>query len=230
MPEDVQQESFEEFKKSFSYGTRSDLSFKFLAGLSDQDAAKFLQELLWRLGDAFDSGNFAGVETHLVDGQTLAYGGAGKWGYTEGPFTRLRKPLAESRLALLASSGHFVQGDDPEPLGVKNMTQEEATDRIMEFLKSAPTLSRIPTSTPRENLRVRHGGYDIRGALADPNVAFPYQVLRALADEGVIGELAPDAYSFVGACAQTRLLKESAPGWVKTLQEEEIDAALLVPV
>jgi len=27
-------ESFEDFKKSFSYGSRSDLSFKFLAGLS----------------------------------------------------------------------------------------------------------------------------------------------------------------------------------------------------
>ena len=53
------------------------------------------------------------------------------------------------------------------------MTQEEASDRIGEFLKAEPSLSAIPFETPEENLRVRHGGYDIRSAQADPNVVFP---------------------------------------------------------
>ena len=42
-------ESFEDFKKSFSYGSRTDLNFKFLAKLSDDQAAKFFQDLLWKL-------------------------------------------------------------------------------------------------------------------------------------------------------------------------------------
>jgi hypothetical protein len=54
--------------------------------------------------------------------------------------------------------------------------------------------------------------------------------LRELEQEGTIGELAENAYSFVGACAQTRLLKHSGPQWVGMLKQEAIDVALLVPV
>ena len=50
-------ESFEEFKNSFSYGSRSDLSFKFLASLSDDVAAEFLQQLLLQVGEAYDTGD-----------------------------------------------------------------------------------------------------------------------------------------------------------------------------
>jgi D-proline reductase (dithiol) PrdB len=110
------------------------------------------------------------------------------------------------------------------------MTQEEAMRRIGEFLSTEPTLSAIPRDTSLGDLRVRHGGYDIRGAQADPNVAFPLQRLLELEAEGVIGELAPQAYSFVGACAQTRLLKHAGPKWVEALQGQQVDAALLVPV
>ena len=66
---------------------------------------------------------------------------------------------------------------------------------------------------------MRHGGYDVTGAVADPNVAFPLELLRRLTAEGHIGKLAPEAYSFVGACSQTRLLKRSGPLWVKRFQE-----------
>ncbi len=40
MPDD-----FQEFKKSFFYGSRTDF-FKFLASLADEDAAQFFQDLL----------------------------------------------------------------------------------------------------------------------------------------------------------------------------------------
>jgi hypothetical protein len=230
MSDDTQHESFEEFKSSFSYGSRTDLGFKFIASLSDQDAARFLQDLLWKLGDAFDDGQFERIVEHVYEGQVRAYAGEGKWAYAEGPFTPLHKPLSESRLALLSSSGHFVEGDDPQPFGVEDMTQEEATTRILQFLKSEPRLSRIPVGTPKERLVVRHPGYDVRGAQADPNVVFPHEILIELEREGRFGELAREAYSFVGACSQRRLLKESGPQWVQMLQEQGIDAALLTPV
>jgi len=228
--ENTASESFKEFKGSFSYGSRSDLNFKFLAGLSDEEAAKFFQDLLWKLGDSFNDGKFDRLVDHVYEWQIRAYSGEGKWVYDEGAFTPLRKPVAESRLVLLTSSGHFVEGDDPEPFGVKNMTQKEAMARIGEFVKTEPALSVISINTPREKLRVRHGGYDIRGAQADPNVAFPLERLLELNQEGIIAELAPEAYSFVGACAQTPLLKHTAPQWVKMLQQQPVDAAILVPV
>jgi hypothetical protein len=229
-PDDSKRESFEAFKKSFSYGSRTDLNFKFLANLSDEEAAKFFQNLLWKLGDSFNDGTFDRLVAHVYEWQIQAYSEEGKWIYDQGPFTPLRKPISKSRLALLTSSGHFVAGDDPEPFGVKNMTQTEATERINEFLKTEPKLSTIPIDTPQERLRVRQGGYDIRGAQADPNVVFPLERLLELEKEGRIGELAPVAYSFVGASSQMRLLKQAGPQWVKMFQKQQIDALLLVPV
>ena len=64
------------------------------------------------------------------------------------PFTVLEKPLSEVRLALMASSGHFVDGDDPNPFGCEKMTQEAAQQRVMDFLKAEPVLSEIPMDTP----------------------------------------------------------------------------------
>jgi D-proline reductase (dithiol) PrdB len=223
-------ETFEDFKRSFSYGTRNDLNFKFLSALSDDDAAQFFQDLLWKLGDVFDDGDFSHIIDHVIDGQISAYSQAGRWTYDDVPFAPLAKPLAESRLALITSTGHFVDGEDPEPLGVKDMTQSEAIKRIGDFLKSEPTLTAIPLSTPRTKLRVRHGGYDIRGVQADPNVAFPVDRLRELTNEGYIGELLPKAYSFIGATSQLRLLNQAGPKWVGMLKSQEVDAALLVPV
>jgi len=230
VPGEAVKESFEEFKKSFAYGSRTDLNFKFLEILSDQDAAQFFQYLLWKLGDAFDDGRLDQIVAHVYEWQVRAYAGAGKRTYPDGPFAPMRKPVSESRLALITSSGHFVDGDDPEPFGVKNMTQQEATNRIADFIRLEPRLSSIPVDTPAEKLMVRHGGYDIRAAQKDPNVVFPLSILLDLASHGRIGELAPEAYSFVGACSQRQLLRELGPQWVKMLKDHRVDAALLVPV
>jgi len=223
-------ESFEEFKNSFSYGSRSDMNFKFLKNLSNEDASRFFRGLLWKLGDAMDDGNFDRLIEHIFQTQALGYAGPGRYIYETGPFTPVTKPVSELRLALFTSSGHFVEGDDPKPFGVENLTQQEAEVRINDFLKEEPQLSRIPLDTPEDKLRVRHGGYDIRGALADPNVNFPITRLKELRDEGHLNQLHSSAYSFVGACSQLRLLNHTAPMWARLLEEQRIEAVLLVPV
>jgi hypothetical protein len=227
---ETDQETFSDFKNSFSYGSRTDLNFKFLKSLSDADAAAFFQDLLWKIGDAYDRGDFTPVLALVQQTQARAYAGATRWQYDEGPFTPLKKPTAAARLTLITSTGHFVEGEDPQPFGMENMTQDEAIDRIDDFLKTEPSLSAIPMDTPAERLRVRHGGYDIRGVQADPNVALPLEHLRELAAAGRIGELTANAFSFVGACAQTRLLKRTGPRWVAEWQSLGIDGAILVPV
>ena len=228
--DNLKNESFEDFKNSFAYGTRTDLNFKFLKALPEEEAAEFFQKLLWKLGDSFDDGNFERIVEHVYQWQIRAYAPKGAWSYDTSLFTPLKKPISESRLALITSTGHFIEGDDPEPFGIKNMTQEEATAKIDDFLKAEPVLSSIPVDTPKENLKVRHGGYDIRGVQRDPNVAFPIDRLQEFAKEGIIGELAPSAYSFVGATAQTPLIKQVGPQWVKLLKAQQVDIALLVPV
>tara|TARA_Y100001934_G_scaffold218651_2_gene259915 strand:- start:5458 stop:5586 length:129 start_codon:yes stop_codon:yes gene_type:complete len=42
----MEKETFDDFRSSFSYGSRSDLLFKFLKSGSEQLADEFLQELL----------------------------------------------------------------------------------------------------------------------------------------------------------------------------------------
>ncbi|MCZ6519271.1 MAG: hypothetical protein O6853_05675 [Actinobacteria bacterium] len=42
-------ESFEEFKDSFAYGSRNDLSFKFLRGISSDEAGEFFTDFSKRL-------------------------------------------------------------------------------------------------------------------------------------------------------------------------------------
>ncbi len=222
-------ETFSEFKNSFSYGRRADLNFKFFKGLSDEETAVFIQELFGRVVQAMDSGDWQPVAEHVIAGQKLSYDKPASYAYDDAPFAPLPRPLSELKLGLLTSSGHFVEGDDPRPFGEEKMTQFEAMARIQEFLREAPTLSTIPMDTPPEKLRVRHGGYDIAGAAADPNVALPLAHLRALAAEGVVGSLADNAYSFVGATAQTPLMKKSAPQWAEMLKQQGIEAMLLVP-
>jgi hypothetical protein len=224
------QETFESFKKSFFYGSRSDMSFKFLAHLSDDQASDFFTGLLARIVDAYDSGDVAPVYEHIRQGQILSYAQEDRAEYDTGPFTPMNTPLSDARLMLLTSSGHFVKGDDPNPLGVEQMTQTQAEQQIMSFLKESPVLSTIPVDTPTDRLVVRHGGYDVRGARRDPNVSLPLQRLRELAADGFFAGLSDPVYSFVGACSQVRLLKKDGPDWVQRFTAQPVDGALLVPV
>ena len=223
--------SFESFRKSFFYDIRTDMNFKFLSVLSDEEAAQFFQELLWKIGDAYNDRDLKPILDLTMSWQKKGYEKEKLvFQYDDGPFTKPEKNVSQSRLALLTSPGHFVEGDDPEPFGIKNMTQAEAEKRIIDFIRDKPSLSHIPFNTPPEKLRVRHGGYDIRGVEKDPEVALPLSALSEMEKSGIIGELLPFAYSFVGACAQKRLIKETGPQWADHLKEEKTDVALLVPV
>jgi hypothetical protein len=227
-------ETFEEFKSSFSYGSRSNLDFKFLARLTVPEAAEFFTELLMHFSRTIDDGDAARLVDHARRWQQRAYGSHSdekpRFRYDDVANTRLGKPLAESRVALVTSSGHFVDGDDPRPFDVEDMTQAEAEARINEFLRVEPTLSTIPTDTAPSTLRVRHGGYPVAAARLDHNVALPLRPLLDLAADGVIGELSPTAYSFVGATSQLRLRDAVAPAWAETMRSDRVDAVLLVPV
>ncbi len=227
-------ETLREFLDSFSYGSRTDLAFKFLSKVSDSEGADFLQELLRLLGETIDDGDATRLVDHAYRGQVAAYapeeGTARTWVYDDAPWADLGTPLADARVALFSSSGHFRAGDDPAPFGEAGMTQAEAVARISDFLRAAPQLSEIPLATADRDLHVRHGGYDVRAAERDPGVAFPLAALRALAAAGEVGEAADPAYSFVGAASQRRLLTESAPQWAELMQERGVDAVVLVPV
>jgi hypothetical protein len=226
-------ESFEDFRKSFSYGSRSNLDFKFLKSMSDDDAADVFERILAALSTAYDTGDVDPLVRVATESQIAGYapkpGATPPHVYDDAPFSPTPKPAKGSAIGLITSSGHFVAGDDPEPFGIPDMSQAEATNRIDQFLAETPVLSSIPSHTSRDRLRVRHGGYNIASALVDPNVCFPIDRLREAAFDGRIAGVTDTFFSFPGATAQGRLRRE-LPAWLDRFSEEQADAILLVPV
>ena len=146
-PESESPLTLKDFADSFFYGSRSNLDFKFLADLSDTEAADFFEGLLRELGRTLNDGDATRLVDHARSWQRRAYGAhlesKAAFAYDDVPFSILTTPLTETRVALVTSSGHFVAGDDPNPFGVEHMTQTEAEARIGEFLRAEPTLSHI---------------------------------------------------------------------------------------
>ncbi len=221
--------SFSEFKKSFAYGSRNNLSFKFLANFSDDEAANFIENLMKLVASSLNEDNYNEIIKHIVNGQAKAYQGDAKFTYAQGPFCKMREDLSVSKIGLLTSTGHFVSGDDPNPFDVKEFTQNDAVARISDFLREKPSLSIIPKETRKQDLSVRHGGYDITGAKLDPNVAFPIDVLKSLEKQGYIKLLCNELYSFVGACAQKALINEVNKNWLPKIVKHDLDGIVLVP-
>ena len=128
------------------------------------------------------------------------------------PRNLLPLPLERARVALVGTAGAYVRGQQPFSLGSEG----------------DPSFREIPADT--EEIRLAHVGYDVRRARRDPDVVFPLSLLRHLASEGVIGELAPRAFSFMGYIPDTRpLLQETGPAVARELLADAVDLALLVP-
>ncbi|GAC1610147.1 MAG: hypothetical protein NVS3B26_15350 [Mycobacteriales bacterium] len=217
--------SFENFRTSFYYGERSDMQAKFLAAMTDEQGADALADVLARLGEAFDTGDFEPVREAVYAAQVAAYSDDDAATVPDAPFTPWTGPLAERRLALVSAGGVFRVGDDP--MGPDGPTQQESLSLIKDFLRGAPTLSVIPRDTPDTELTARHPGYDARTAQRDPGTVFPLGVLRELEADGRV-RLAEQHYSFTGATSQVRLREQVAPGWAERFQAEGVDACLLV--
>lgn len=226
-------ETLEEFKSSFAYGSRNDLSFKFLKKLSAGEAGEFFRQVLHQIGELYDGAGPEALIDLAYEWQVKAYrpheSEKRPFVYEDRPFTHLAKPLSETVIGLVNSAGQFVSDHDPAPFGVPGMTQEDAISRIDDFLKAPAELTEIPRDVPIADIAVRHPGYDVRSVARDPAVALPRDLLIEAEKEGRIGRLADRMFSFVGACSQLRLRRD-AGAWVERWREAGIEALFLVPV
>lgn len=128
------------------------------------------------------------------------------------PRRRLQRPLERSRVALVATAGAHLPEQPAFDLG-----------------KSGDSSYRELPSDAQE-LRFTHVGYDTRRAREDPDVVFPLSLLRRLAAEGEIGELASRAFSFMGYIPEPEpLLHETGPEVAAKLLADAVDLVLLVP-
>ncbi|HTM08226.1 MAG TPA: hypothetical protein VL754_07540 [Verrucomicrobiae bacterium] len=124
----------------------------------------------------------------------------------------IKKPLAQSRVALLTSAALRLDGQKP-------------------FIPRDDTSYRLVPSDPSAGAIVidHHSGIG-RVPRQDPEIVFPRTAVAALANEGVIGAVSPFHVSFMGGlkCHQ-EVETELAPAIASELKRAGVDAALLVP-
>jgi D-proline reductase (dithiol) PrdB len=134
------------------------------------------------------------------------------------PGARLRKELAETRVAVVTTAAFYLPEQPPFDDSIRG---GDASYRV------------IPADADVRTLGIAHksDSFDHSGIEADQNLALPLDRLRELAAEGEIGAPAPRHYSFMGSItAPGRLVRETAPEVVRRLQEDGADAVLLTPV
>ena len=128
------------------------------------------------------------------------------------PWTPLRKPLSECRVALAGSGGVYAEGQEPFHF------KDDASMRI------------IPSNVEVSRLRVAHFGYPTRDAELDPNCVVPIERMRELAADGTIGELSPRAFTFMGGIySQRRVSEELIPQLIDQVKEDDVDLFYIVP-
>jgi D-proline reductase (dithiol) PrdB len=134
------------------------------------------------------------------------------------PLARRRKPLENSRVALVTTAGLVPPGATP----------------FDESLKGGDFSYRlIPADADVGQLEEHHRSesFDHTGITRDRNLAFPLDRLRELAAGGEIGDVAPRHLSFMGSItAPGRLSSRTAPEAARLLAADGVDIALLLPV
>ena len=104
------------------------------------------------------------------------------------PYTRLRRDLKESRVALVSTSGAYAMGMEP-------------------FSENDPTFRIIPDATESRAIRFVAGHFDTSKAAIDPNILFPLDRLHDLVGWGEIGQAA-EHHVTMGLTTELRKLRE----------------------
>ena len=132
------------------------------------------------------------------------------------PWTTMGKPLSESKVAMVTTSGIHLRKDAP-----------------FRSLKGGDTSYRIiPRDSDPADIIQSHTsiGFDRTTSYRDINISFPVDRLEELVQSGYIGELSNNYYSYMGAINDvTGLMEDSGPEVATKLLSEEVDVDLLVP-
>ena len=124
------------------------------------------------------------------------------------------KDLSRSKLALVTTTGLHLRVDKP-------------------FEGGDPSYRAIPSDSSPSDVIQSHAsiGFDHTGFYRDINLAFPLERLLELVEQGTLGGVAPNYYSFMGAQRDpSKIIDETAPEVARRLKSEEADAVLLVPI
>ena len=124
----------------------------------------------------------------------------------------LTKPLNQTRVALLTSAALRLAHQQPF------IPREDLSYR------------RVPSDPAAGEIIIDHHSGIGRVPKQDPEIVFPRTALAALVQKGIVGELSPGHFSFMGGLRQHKEIEnELAPAIAGELAREHVDLALLVP-
>ena len=138
--------------------------------------------------------------------------------HDDSPWTPMRKPLSESRVALVTSAGLHLRDD--KPFITDHQRGGDHSYRV------------LPRRTPASDIIQSHVsiGFDHTGIYRDINVTYPIDRLEELQEQGVIGSLADDYYSFMGALRDAaKVYSETGPEVARKMQDDGVEVVLLTP-
>ncbi|CAN5842885.1 hypothetical protein BH11PSE3_BH11PSE3_11180 [soil metagenome] len=127
----------------------------------------------------------------------------------------------------------FVDGPPPRQRRVAIVTTAGIHRRDQAAFGIGDTGYRvIPGDVSAGDLVMSHTSvnFDRTGFQQDTNVVFPIDRLRALAEAGEIGSLARYHYALMGALWEPAEIETTARAVAGFLKQDQVDAALLVPV
>lgn len=126
------------------------------------------------------------------------------------PWTVLRRPLRESRAAVVTTAG------------VRLATQHEFSGDRADYRE-------ISTYVSKGKLAFDFTNYDPSEAQQDLNCLVPLDRMRELVDEGVLGGVNETFLSFFGCCDRVEPLRASAVRAAERLRGQGVELAFLFP-
>ena len=128
-------------------------------------------------------------------------------------WTHLGKPLSECVVSLFTTGGVHLRDDEPFDI---ESSHGDWSHR------------EIPTNVDTRDLAVTHSHYSHVDADRDVNCMFPLDRLRELRDEGLIGGIAPMAYSIMGFNPDPdKLMSRTAPILAQRFRESGADLVFM---
>ena len=149
---------------------------------------------------------------------SLGYGNPYRWAqHQDVPFTRMTKPLRESRVALISTASPYnPEAGDQGPWSAYNASAKFTNVYAMAI-------------DPAPDVRISHVGYDRKHTSAeDVNSYFPLARLREAEGGGRCGKLNERFYGVPTLRSQRLTNERDAPAVLELCRADGIEAAILV--
>jgi glycine/betaine/sarcosine/D-proline reductase family selenoprotein B len=151
--------------------------------------------------------------------QAIGYATPYRWAhYTAAPFQPLRKPLKDSRIAIVTTAAPFDPAKGDQGPGAK-------------YNGGAKFYSVYDGDTSKtHDLRISHIAYDRAHTSAeDSGTWFPLPQLIGFAREGRIGSVAPRFFGAPTNRSQRATIETDAPEILARCRSDDVDSVVLVP-